>query len=84
MVRSALYFQNSTNISLYYMNINSNGIGLLMYDTSGTVNITGTAFINNKLNVIEQSRSFTGDGGIYVHFSTCCPGLLACDPNSNP
>ena len=85
LVRSALYIQNSTNISLYNMTIsNNNGIGLLMYDTNGTVNITETSFISNKLNVIEQSRLFTGGGGIYVHFSGCSPGLLACDPNRNP
>ena len=84
VVRSALYIQNSTNISLYNMSIsNSNGIGLLMYDTNGTVNITMTYFINNKLSMAEQNRSFIGGGGIYVHFSECSPGLLACDRYSN-
>ena len=40
-VRSAVFIQNSTNISLNHMAISeSNGIGLLLYDTNGFVNIT--------------------------------------------
>ena len=85
VVRSALYVQNSTNIALYNMSIsNSNGIGLLIYDTNGTVNITNTFFIGNKLNVAEQNKSFTGGGGVYVQFTECSPGLHTCDPHNNP
>jgi len=77
-VRSALYIQNSTNISLYNMSIsNSNGIGLLMYDTNGTVNITGTSFISNKLDTKEQETPTAGGGGIYIHFTNCTPGLVS-------
>ena len=55
IVRSALYIQNSTNIFLDNVNISeSNGIGLLIYDTNGSVNITKTYFINNTLNSSEQ------------------------------
>ena len=84
LVRSALFVQNSTSISLCNMSIsNSNGTGLIMYDTNGTVSITETSFINNKLNVTEQGLLTAGGGGIYIHFTNCTSGLVACDPNSN-
>ena len=84
IVRSAVYIQNSTNISLDNITISeSNGIGLLIYDTNGTVNITSTSFINNILNPLEQSEYFTGGGGIYIEFTECSPGLTQCDPTSN-
>ena len=83
-VRSALFVQNSTKISLYNMSISdSNGIGLLMYDTNGIVNITETSFISNKLNVTEQRTPTAGGGGIYIHFTNCTPGLVDCDPDTN-
>jgi len=85
MVRSALYIQNSTDVFLYGSIIShNNGIGLLMYDTNGTVNITKTSFINNTLNMAEQNPSFTGGGGIYVHFTNCTPGVASCDSLDNP
>ncbi|XP_065888956.1 uncharacterized protein [Dysidea avara] len=84
MVRSALYIQNSTDVSLYGSSIShNNGIGLLMYDTNGTVNITKSSFINNTMNMAEQNPSFTGGGGIYVHFTNCTPGLVECDSLGN-
>jgi len=80
-VRSALFIQNSTNISLYNMSIsNSSGIGLLMYDTNGTVNIIGTSFINNSKLFVNDTA---GGGGIYIHFTNCTPGLVSCDPSFN-
>ena len=84
MVRSALYIQNSTDVSLYGSSISyNNGIGLLMYDTNGTVNITKTSFINNTLNMVEHSRSFTGGGGVYIHFTNCTPGIINCNALDN-
>ena len=84
VVRSALFIQNSTNISLENVTISeSNGIGLLIYDTNGFVNITKSSFVNNSLNSLEQSKSFTGGGGIYIEFTECAPGLLHCDSKSN-
>ena len=89
MVRSALFVLNSTNISLYNMSIvNSNGIGLLMYDTDGTVNITEVSFISNKQNVSERQSSSAGGsdggGGIHIKFTNFSPGHVDYDSNSNP
>ena len=84
IVCSAQYVSNSTNISVYNISIsNSNGIGLLMYDTNGTVNIMRASFISNKPNAAEHSKSFTGGGGIYIEFTNCSRGLLACDSDRN-
>ena len=84
IVRSALYIQNSTNISLDNVTIcNNNGIGLLVYDTNGSVNITRSSFINNTLNPSEQNKNFTGGGGVFIEFTECTPGLTQCDPASN-
>ena len=84
IVRSALYIQNSTNISLDNVTIcNNNGIGLLVYDTNGTVSITRSSFINNTLNPSEQSKNFTGGSGVFIEFTDCTPGLTQCDPTSN-
>ena len=84
IVRSALFVQNSTNIILHDVTISeSNGIGLLVYDTNGSVSVTKSFFINNTLNSLEQSKLFTGGGGIYIEFTECTPGLIQCDSRSN-
>ena len=83
-VRSALFIQNSTNISLNNIKISeSNGIGLLVYDTNGSVSITKSSFMNNNLNLSEQRKFFTGGGGIYIEFTECTPGTVQCDSSSN-
>ena len=83
-VRSALFIQNSTNISLDNITVSeSNGIGLLIYDTNGSINITKSSFVNNSLNSLEQSKSLTGGGGVYIKFTECAPGFLHCDSKSN-
>ena len=86
LVRSALFIQNSTNISLDSLTISkSNGIGLLLYDTNGSVSIKKSFFINSNLNSLERSKSLTGGCGIYIEFTVCSPGLLfsECDSRSN-
>ena len=83
-LRSALFIQNSSNINLFNTVISeSNGIGLLLFDTVGTVNITSSLFTENKLNSLEETKYFTGGGGIYIEFTNCTPGVAACDPSSN-
>ena len=84
IVRSALYIQNSTNVSLDHVTISkSNGIGLLIYDTNGYINITESSFINNILNLSEQKKFFSGGGGIYIEFTECPPGVMNCSSANN-
>ena len=41
VLRSALFILNSTNVLISYINVfDNNGVGLLIYDTNGSVNIT--------------------------------------------
>ena len=84
IVRSALYIQNSTNASLDNVIVSkSNGIGLLIYDTNGSVSIRKSFFINNTLNMLEQSKFFSGGGGLYIEFTDCSPGIAWCNSTSN-
>ena len=84
VVRSALFILNSTNISLDNITITrSNGIGLLIYDTNGSVKIIKSSFINNRLNLLQQNNSFAGGGGVYIEFTECTPGVINCDSISN-
>ena len=76
---SAIFIQNSTNISMANVNIsNSTGIGLVIYDTDGLVNFTGSFFANNKL------KSNLGGGGIHIEFTECTTGRVLCNSRNNP
>ena len=80
-VHSAMFIQNSTNVFLIGFNIsNSTGIGLLIYDTSGIINITRCTFTNNKLD--SQYPNASG-GGIHIEFTECTPGVASCDSQEN-
>ena len=84
IVRSAVYIQNSTDISLDNVTISaSDGIGLLIYDTNGYVSIIKSFFINNTLNLLEQSKYFSGGGGIYIEFTECPLGVTECNSTNN-
>ena len=84
IVRSALFIQNSTDISLDNITISkSNGIGLLVYDTNGSVSITKSSFMNNNINSSEQNKFLTGGGGVYIEFTSCTPGVRNCNSRGN-
>ena len=71
--RTTLYIQNSTGVFLVGFQVfNSTGIGLLVYDTSGLVNITRCTFKNNKL---DSQHLNTSGGGIHIEFTNCTPGV---------
>ena len=82
--RSAVYFQNCTNLSMTNIKIyDNNGIGMAIVDSNGTINITYSEFMNNSLNSVEQTANFTGGGGLYIEFTACTPGLPKCDSSTN-
>ena len=83
-LHSALYFQNSTDVSITNSKIyDNNGIGVVIIDCNGTISITHSEFRNNSLNLLEQSVNLTGGGGLYIEFTKCTPGLPNCDPSKN-
>ena len=84
VLRSAVFIQNSSDISISNTNVfNNNGIGLLIYDTNGRVDIIDSLFMSNKLQAVEQIEYLSGGGGIYIEFTNCTPGVPRCYPQSN-
>ena len=78
---SALYIQNSTNLLVANVNIsNSNGTGLSIVDTNGTININNSFFSNNRVTIpAELSTILSGGGGIYIEYTECAPGVRDCN-----
>ena len=65
--RSAIYFQNSTDLSMTNITVcNNNGIGMAIIDSGGIISITNSEFRNNSLDSSEQAVNFTGGGGLYI------------------
>ena len=84
VLRSALFILNSSDVSISNINVfDNNGVGILIYDTNGTVDIVDSLFIGNKLKAVEETENFSGGGGIYIEFTNCTPGVVTCDPNYN-
>ena len=84
MFQSALFIQNSTDVTIKHTNISdSDGIGLSIIDTNGTVNIVDSVFSNNQLTSSEKNINVTGGGGLYVEFTKCSPGIANCSTTDN-
>ena len=82
--RSAIYFQNSTNLSMINIQVyNNNGIGMAIVDSDGTISIKNSEFRNNSLNSSEQAVNFTGGGGLYIELTRCTPGLSNCTTSTH-
>ena len=77
---NALYVQNSTDLLVSNVNIsNSNGTGLSIVDTNGTINIIDSFFSNNILTIpAELGTILSGGGGIYIEYTECAPGVRGC------
>ena len=78
---SALYVQNSTNLSVHNVNIsNSNGTGLVIVDTNEMVSILSSVFRNNKAS--KSNAVLSGGGGIIIEFTKCASGILGCNSSN--
>ena len=70
----AVYIVNCTDLAINNLNVSSsNGRGLSVYDTNGTVSITNCLFDGNHPNTSTQ----TGGGGLYIEFTFCSPGFVS-------
>ena len=79
---SAVYFINCSNVRLENINVsNSHGLGLVLYDTSGTVEVLHSVFSNNSLRPMPNDNTF-GGGGVYAEFTVCTPGEYCTDFDS--
>ena len=67
----AVYILNCTNVAISNVDIiSSNGTGLSLYDTNGTVDISHCNFTDNGA----MEKSDLGGGGIHIEFTFCSPG----------
>ena len=74
--RAALYFLNVVNVIIDNVAvINSNGMGVTMYDITGAVNVQNSIFRNNNVPLNELEK-YPGGGGFSVEFTFCKPGLV--------
>ena len=66
----AVYILNCTNVAITSVDILwSNGTGLSIYDTTGTMSIQKCTFRKNLVEVSQQ-----GGGGLHIEFTICTPG----------
>ena len=74
LLRVAVYLLNCTDVTIHRLDIrSSNGTGLSLYDTNGTVDISNCNFTDNKL----RENSFEpGGGGVRIEFTICTPGIV--------
>lgn len=86
--KSALYFENCTNIAMSHISVkNTPGIGLVFYNSRGMIKIIFSYFENNSVivnNITEHK--FPGGGGVYIEFTPCIriPGSNSgCVTNSD-
>ena len=75
-VMVGLYFYNGTDVTMCHVIVQHgpNALGVLMYDTNGTVNVYHSNFINNAVSDDSLDTNTTGGGGFNVEFSYCVPG----------
>lgn len=67
----AIYLLNCTDVSFWHVDIrSSNGTGVSLYDTNGTVNIEYCNFIDNN------EHNVKGGGGLHIEFTICSPGVV--------
>lgn len=72
--KSALYIWNCTDVIVTNIDIhNSKGLGLVMFDTGGNIQINSSTFKNNQL---DQYVDNMGGGGLYIEFTACPPSTV--------
>ena len=84
LFRAALYYLNVIDVNIDDIIINnSTGMGVAMYDVTGSVNVNNSTFSNNRVPEHEVLK-YPGGGGFSVEFTYCKPGEIdPCDMNSN-
>ncbi len=81
---SALYIINCTDLFFNGLHVvNSSGVGLVMYDVSGVVEILNSVFEHNSQQNTKFDDIFRG-GGLYIEFTVCTAGVYCTHFNSKP
>ena len=83
-LKSALYFHYCTNISISSATFEDNrGVGVVIYDSSGTVAICDCIFRGNQMSP-NDSETFGGGGGVHIEITGCPVGLAStCNTSQN-
>ena len=77
IINSALYFLNCTDISVFNVTIyRSNGTGISMYDTNGTIHIENSDFVDNYPATGFSGSEF-GGGAMHIEYTYCSPGIVS-------
>ena len=72
--RAALYYLNCTVVNIDDVIVNNSiGMGVAMYDVTGSVSVSNSIFGNNSVSHNESSW-YPGGGGFSVEFAFCRPG----------
>lgn len=73
--RTTLYLQQCTDVSITNVDITySNGIGVVFFDTNGTVSVQNSTLSHNYVSSFEK-HIYPGGGGMYIEFTACPPGV---------
>ena len=71
--KSAIHLQNCTHVNITGVTVTqSNGIGLVLFDTNGTIIIENSTFENNRVKVTDK-QVYPGGGGMYIEFTSFPP-----------
>jgi len=84
LFRAALYYLNVIDVNIDDVIVNNSaGMGVAMYDVTGSVSVTNSIFSNNRVPEKEVLK-YPGGGGFSVEFTYCKPGEMdPCDISSN-
>ena len=78
----ALYFYLCKNVTMQHVTVSNSpsATGVVMYDTSGSNQISDCEFSNNSVfyPVKNTTSPYGGGGGFYVEFTYCEPGSTDC------
>lgn len=75
---SAVYILNCTDVAIRNIIVQkSNGTGLSIFDTNGTVLIEDSHFLENYVRASKVNSGGGGGGGIHIEFTHCSPGRVS-------
>ena len=72
-----VYIWRCTNVTMDHIHINNTeGVGLVVYETGGRVSVSHSVFYNNAipLHALSDPQLANGGGGVNVEFPYCPPG----------
>ena len=77
--RVGLYFSFCNDVTLLFVTVeNSNGTGLVLYNTGGENTFQHCFFEENQVQDGDWDSAGPGGGGVIVEFSYCIPGDTSC------